>query len=105
MEDKKKKEVHIEIKLDEETAQGVYSNFAAVNHTDAEFTLDFIYVQPQGPQGKVRARVITSPRHAKRILAVLQDNVARYEARFGPIDPGAGSPSSPGDEPLVGKYH
>ncbi len=81
-----KKKVNIQIQLDEEMAQGLYSNLAMVNHTDSEFTLDFIYVQPQQPKAKVRARVITSPRHTKRLLEALKDNVAKYEKRFGAID-------------------
>ncbi|MBW2703969.1 MAG: DUF3467 domain-containing protein [Deltaproteobacteria bacterium] len=81
-----KKKVNIQIQLDEEMAQGLYSNLAMVNHTDSEFTLDFIYVQPQQPKAKVRARVITSPRHTKRLLEALKDNVAKYEKRFGVID-------------------
>jgi hypothetical protein len=34
----------------------------------------------------VRARVINSPKHMKRLLLALQDNVAKYEAQFGKID-------------------
>jgi hypothetical protein len=81
------KEVKLEIQLDEETAQGVYVNLTVVNHNDSEFVLDFIFVQPQAPRAKVRSRVITSPRHAKRMLLALQENVARYEKLFGPIEP------------------
>lgn len=87
MSDQNSKEVKLEIQLDEETAQGVYVNLAVVNHNDTEFTLDFIFVQPQAPRAKVRSRVITSPRHAKRMLLALQENVARYEKSFGPIEP------------------
>lgn len=81
------KEVKLEIQLDEETAQGVYVNLAVVNHNDSEFTLDFIFVQPQAPRAKVRSRVITSPRHVKRLLLALQENLARYERTFGPVEP------------------
>ena len=81
-----KKKINIQIQLDEEMAQGMYSNLAMVNHTDSEFTLDFIYVQPQQPKAKVRARIITSPRHIKRLLEALKDNVSKYEKRFGTID-------------------
>jgi hypothetical protein len=81
----KPKTVQIQIKIDEDMAQGAYANFALVNHTDAEFTLDFAYVQPQAPQAKVRARIITSPKHAKRLLQALQDNLAKYEAKHGVI--------------------
>jgi len=77
-------ELHIHI--DEEVAQGVYSNFAMVNHGETEFTLDFLYVQPQQARAKVRARIISSPKHTKRLLDALIENVGRYEARFGPID-------------------
>src|SRR6185295_12865654 len=49
-------------------ADGVYVNMALVNHTDSEFTLDFIYVQPQQPKARVKARIITSPRHMKRLV-------------------------------------
>lgn len=75
----------LQIQLDEDVANGQYSNMALVNHTETEFTLDFIYVQPQQPKAKVRSRIITSPKHMKRLLLALQDNLARYEARFGPV--------------------
>lgn len=84
----------VQIELDPETAQGVYVNMAMVNHTENEITLDFIYVQPQEPKGKVRARVITSPRHAKRVLAALQDSLRKFEAKFGQIDGGGQPPPS-----------
>ena len=77
--------MQLQIQLDEDVANGQYVNMALVNHTDAEFTLDFIYVQPQQPKAKVRSRIITSPKHMKRLLIALQDNLARYEAKFGPI--------------------
>ncbi len=81
-----KKKVNIQIQLDDDIAQGAYSNLVLVNHTETEFILDFIYVQPQQPKAKVRARIITSPRHTKRLLDALRENLARYEARFGTID-------------------
>ena len=87
MSDPNAKEVNLEIQLDEETAQGAYINLAVVNHNDAEFVIDFIFVQPQAPRAKVRSRVITSPRHAKRLLMALQENVANYEKVFGAIEP------------------
>lgn len=97
---KQPKEVKIEIQLDEEIAQGVYANLAVVNHSDAEFTLDFIFVQPQAPRAKVRSRVITSPKHVKRLLMVLQDNLQKYEKQFGTIDIGG-----PNEGPQAGQYH
>ena len=77
--------VQIQISLDETLAQGVYANLALIASSEAEFTLDFIYLQPQQPKATVRARVITSPQHAKRLAQVLAEHLARYEARHGPI--------------------
>jgi hypothetical protein len=86
--------VQIQIELDPDTAQGMYVNMAMVNHTEGEFTLDFIYVQPQAPKGKVRARIISSPKHAKRLLLALQDSINQFEQKFGPIDI-SGPPAPP----------
>ena len=89
------KPVQVKIELDPETAQGAYVNMAMVNHSETEFTMDFIYVQPQEPKGKVRARIITSPKHLKRLLFALQDSLAGYERKFGVINAtGANPPHS-----------
>ncbi|MBN1823792.1 MAG: DUF3467 domain-containing protein [Endomicrobiales bacterium] len=83
MEEMQKNEIQIEI--DDATAQGAYSNLALISHTENEFIVDFIFIQPRAPKSKVRSRVITSPGHVKRLIAALQENVTRYEARFGEI--------------------
>lgn len=63
--------------------QGVYANNMLVSHTREEFVMDFSLITP--PVGTVTARVITSPGHVKRIISALQDNVRKYEAKFGAI--------------------
>jgi hypothetical protein len=88
--------VQIQIEIDPITANGVFVNMAMVNHTETEFTLDLAYIQPQAPKATVRARVITTPKHLKRLLHAIQDNLARYEARFGPIDLGDAPHFPPG---------
>ena len=57
-----------------------------LNHTENEFVLDFAFIQPSNGRAKVRARVISSPRHTKRLLQALQKNLERYEERFGTIE-------------------
>ena len=86
MSENKAKERKLEIQVDEDVGQGVYANLAVVNHNDAEFVLDFIFVQPQAAKAKVRSRIVTSPRHAKRLMQALEENLSRYEARFGPVE-------------------
>ncbi|MBU0671717.1 MAG: DUF3467 domain-containing protein [Candidatus Margulisbacteria bacterium] len=76
-------EQKIPIEIDNQTAGGVYSNVAVISHSENEFTLDFIFAQP--PKGKVNARVITSPSHAKRLLKALQNNIEMFEKKFGAI--------------------
>jgi len=83
--DNNKKELKLQVDIDESTAQGMYCNFAVVNHTDVDFVLDFIYLQPMQPKAKVRSRIITSPKHAKKLIEALSDNLKRYEEKFGPI--------------------
>jgi hypothetical protein len=87
--------VQLQIELDPVTANGAFVNMALVNHTDTEFTLDLMYVQPQQPRAVVRARAITTPKHMKRLLLAIQDNVRKYEERFGAIDLGD-APGFPG---------
>ncbi|MFZ5445879.1 MAG: DUF3467 domain-containing protein [Myxococcota bacterium] len=91
MSEQKPPEVQLQIQLDDAIANGQYVNMALVNHTETEFTLDFIYVQPQQPRAKVLSRIITNPKHMKRLMMAMQDNLAKYEQKFGPIevtDPG-----------------
>lgn len=93
MAEPEKKQLAIEI--DEVTAQGMYSNLAYIVHSEQEFLLDFMFLSPQQPKAKVRSRIITSPKHAKRFLNALAENIQRYEARYGAIPAEAQPPSDP----------
>lgn len=76
----------IQIDVDEAVAQGAYSNLVLINHNENEFVLDFAYLQPSTPRARVRSRIISSPRHTKRLLRALEHNLRRYEERFGKIE-------------------
>ena len=76
----------INIQIDDDVAQGTYTNLVLINHNENEFVLDFAYIQPSAPRARVRARIISSPRHTKRLLRALEHNVRRYEERFGRIE-------------------
>jgi hypothetical protein len=75
----------VQIKADEKELLGQYSNLVMIHHNLEEFTLNFIYIFPNGAQGKLMSSTIVSPGHAKRIWRALGENLARYEAQFGPI--------------------
>src|ERR1700694_2016685 len=75
----------VQIKADEKELQGQYSNLVMIHHNVEEFTMNFIYIFPNGAQGKLLNSMIVSPGHAKRIWRALGENLARYEAQFGTI--------------------
>lgn len=81
----------INIKLNEETAQGTYSNLAVITHSASEFVIDFVRIMPGIAEAHVKSRVILTPEHAKRLVAALQDNIAKYEAVHGKIKDVTGS--------------
>ena len=85
----------LQVQIDDDIAQGIYSNLVLLNHAENEFVLDFAFIQPASGRAKVRARVISSPRHTKRLLVALQKNIERYEERYGTIDAGSD------DEPML----
>ncbi len=63
----------------------IYANVAFISHTPAELVLDFAQVLPRTPRGKVQARVIMSPMHAKLLHRALGQNLANFERQFGEI--------------------
>src|SRR4029077_11909515 len=75
----------VQIKADEKELQGQYSNLVMIHHNLEEFTMNFIYIFPNGAQGKLLNSMIVSPGHAKRIWRALGENLSRYEAQFGTI--------------------
>ena len=77
-------EQQIQIKAKDEDLKGVYSNLMQATHTKEEFLLDFFLVSP--PQGILSSRVILSPGHLKRMVKALQENLEKYEGKFGKIE-------------------
>lgn len=76
----------INIELPEDISEGIYSNLAIISHSHSEFVVDFIRLVPNVPKAKVKARIILTPQHAKRLMAALADNVKKYESQYGVID-------------------
>ncbi len=76
----------LDIEINEETAQGIYSNLTIISHSTSEFVLDFVRIMPGQPKGQVKSRIILTPENAKRLLGALQDNVARFEQMVGKIE-------------------
>ncbi|MFI3258798.1 MAG: DUF3467 domain-containing protein [Rikenellaceae bacterium] len=92
----------VELDLSEEIAQGRYANLAIISHSPTEFILDFASMLPGMPKPKVNNRVILTPDHAKRLFQSLQDNLTRYETKYGAITgSAAGMQSQSQDDPFA----
>ncbi len=75
----------IQLDLDENMGQGVYSNLVMITHSPSEIILDFARMMPGLPKAKIVSRIIMTPQHAKLLLKALEDNIKKYESRFGEI--------------------
>lgn len=94
--EKEQKQGQINIELNEEIAEGIYSNLAILSHSPTEFVVDFIQVMPGTPKAKVKSRILLTPAHAKRLLKALGENIAKYESVHGPIkEVDSGNPGIP----------
>ncbi|MEK7139333.1 MAG: DUF3467 domain-containing protein [Patescibacteria group bacterium] len=72
-----------QVQISDSIAGAEYTNAMQVSHTKDEFLMMFANIA--GPSGKVVSKVVTTPGHLKRIVAAFQDNLSKYEAKFGKI--------------------
>jgi hypothetical protein len=73
----------IEISVSEQIRRGVFSNHATIFHGPEEFMLDFVYFNRDG--GTLNARVVLTPSHFKRLIQAMEQNLRKYEDKFGTI--------------------
>ena len=78
-------ENQLNIEITDEMAEGSYANLAIITHSQAEFVIDFVNVMPGAPKSKVKARMIMTPFHAKRLMKAMADNVQKFEDNNGEI--------------------
>ena len=87
----------VQVKIPENLQAGVYTNNMFVHHNKEEFVLDFMMVVP--PAGAVTSRVICSPGHMKRIVYTLQENLKKYEQKYGVVKTAKDPPPKIGFQP------
>lgn len=85
MEEQQQQEQQLNIELSEEIAEGTYVNLAIINHSFAEFVMDFVNVMPSVPKARVKSRIVMTPQHAKRFMRALIENIKRFETANGVI--------------------
>ncbi|MEZ5063114.1 MAG: DUF3467 domain-containing protein [bacterium] len=74
-----------QVELPDEVAEGQYSNLMFVTHSPSEFVLDFARALPGVRKGKVYARVVMTPQHAKAFQELLERNLSAFEDKHGTI--------------------
>jgi hypothetical protein len=82
----------LRLNFTEGNVDGRYVNLAMATHNATEFVLDFAFVPPGLLEAHVLARVILNPVNAKRFARALNENIRRYEQRFGEINVDLGGP-------------
>ncbi len=85
----------IDVELNEDVADGIYSNLAIISHSNSEFIVDFIRMMPGTPKARVKSRIILSPQHAKRLMMALGENINKFEGQFGEIQSHEAIPEFP----------
>lgn len=99
----------IQVKIPEDL-EPRYVNVAYITHTASEFLMDFVTLLPGVGSPKVNTRLILSPLAMKLLQRALNENLKRYEDKFGEIKiphgstladelfRGTGNPDSPEGE-------
>jgi hypothetical protein len=63
-----------------------YVNFVRISHTAAEFVMDFSLLLPGITNPTVESRLVMSPTAITLFLGALNENIKRYETKFGEIN-------------------
>ncbi len=73
----------------------LYVNFMRVGYQSSEFFLAFGQVGQDRATAHLLSSLVTTPAHARVMLAALGEAVARYEQQFGEIEvPASASPGA-----------
>ena len=76
------RQVNVEIPAE---LEAIYSNFVMLTHSASEMIMDFARLLPRAPKAKVHARIIMTPMNAKLLYKALEENLTKFEERFGEI--------------------
>jgi len=76
----------LDVEIKPEQAEGTYSNLVLVAHSSSEFILDFARMLPGLPKARVLSRIIMSPQHVELLRRTLEENIKKFEGRYGKIE-------------------
>lgn len=83
-------EMRKEIRIAAEDATPMFSNATQVSVSDDSVVLQFAYVRPNAPSGKLLAEVVLSPKHAINFSRALDTTIKKHFTRHldEQIEPG-----------------
>ena len=94
----------LQLELNEQIADGIYANLVVVSHSDSEIIFDFARMVPGKPKARIHSRVILNPKNAKLFLRAFQENIEKFEKKFGDIKIGDMAPPKfklPSDDKII----
>lgn len=62
-----------------------YANYLESGVNEAEFVIDFGQLYQGDAKPRLHTRIVTAPAYMKAFVELLQNCVAQYETRYGPI--------------------
>jgi len=74
-------ETRKEIRITADEAAPMFTNAAQVSVSDDSVVLQFAYVRPNAPSGKLLAEVILSPKHAISFSRALDTTIKKHFTR------------------------
>lgn len=86
--DSQQQKKQVQINTGDEIVRGRFSNSMLISHNAEEFIVDWLLNSPSGAH--IVSRIIVTPGHIKRIISALQDNLKKYESKFGQVTPAEG---------------
>jgi hypothetical protein len=63
----------------------IYSNAVVIAQTASEIIFDFVQIIPTDQRAKVQSRIVMTPANAKLFLRALEQNLSKYEEKYGEI--------------------
>lgn len=72
-----------EIKIADNIPGAEYANAMQISHNRDEFQMVFLNLM--GLSGRVSGKIISTPGHYKRMIIAMQENLKKYEEKFGEI--------------------
>ncbi len=83
MENKEKQVVDMEAGNIEDVLE--YANVFVVSHSSDEFLIDFAVMLPGQTKPRILSRIVLTPKNAKILYRLMEQNIKDYESKFGTI--------------------